>query len=506
VSGPELVVVGLDGACWDYLDPLIEAGRLPALAQLRQGLSGDLATVRPPISCPAWFSYATGQTPGSLGLWGWRNFDPEEPALTFNAYDDLTEPELWDFLGRGGLRSAVINIPTTFPPKRIDGAMVAGMQAEERQAYTEPPELKAELRDQLDYRVAPDHKMRWDPEQAYAEIRELVPKRFAAAEHLAPEVDVLHVTIFHLDEIQHTAWDTPELAEAWELVDEELGRFLDRVEPENLVVMSDHGFGPRERVFNLNTWLQDQDLLALRSDPLGDALRALGLTRQRLERGLRSAGLLTLAKRVVPRSLQKRIQERDGASSSHRRLPHVDWPNTRAFASTNFTIHVLEGDPEDLAERLAAARDPDGESVFAEIELVADRFEDVKGPAPDLLVVPSEGIGLDDELGRPLWRDAPPDSGDHRPEGILALRGEAFDGEASLEGARLIDLAPTLLHLLGCPIPERVDGRVLDVLATDEEPRRTSWEAQASGYSPQQLEDVEERLRGLGYLGQTGNE
>lgn len=502
----QLVVVGLDGACWRYLDPLIAEGRLPTLAALREGLSCELETVRPPISCPAWFSYTTGQDPAGLGLWGWRNFDAEGPELTFNAYDDLAEPELWDFLGRSGHRSAVVNIPTTFPPKRIEGAMVAGMQAEERQAYTEPPELKAKLRSRLDYRVAPAHKMRWDPDQALAEIRELVPKRFDAARMLAGDADVLHLTIFHLDEIQHTAWATPELADAWELVDEQLGAFLDDVDPANVIVMSDHGFGPRERVFNLNTWLIEHGYLSLRPDPLGDVLRSLGLTRQRLERGLRAAGLLGVAKRVVPRSLQQRIQERDGASSSHRRLPHVDWNATQAFASTNFTIHVLEGDPEALAEQLSAARGPEGEPVFAEVQLARDVHEELDDHAPDLLLLPREGVGLDDELGRPLWRDAEPDSGDHRPEGILAMRGEAFDEEAGLEEAHVTDLVPTILHLMECPIPERVDGKVLAPLDRDADPETTSWEAQASGYSPQQLEDVEQRLRGLGYLGQTGNE
>lgn len=496
------VVVGLDGATWHYLDPLIEAGRLPTLSQLREGLSCELDTIRPPVSCPAWFSYGTGQDPSSLGLWGWRNFDRQAPSLKFNSYDDLDEPEIWDHLSHDGLESAVINIPTAFPPKRIDGYMVSGMQAEERQTYTQPPGLKRELRDRFDYKVAPDHKMRWDPEQTYEEILELVPKRFQAARHLLDDVDLLHVTVFHIDEIQHEAWDTPRLAEAWETIDAELGRFLDDLpEDTNLVVMSDHGFGPVDWAFNVNSWLIEEGLLALESDWIGQALEGLGLTRERLERLLRRAGLLNAAKGLVPRGLQTRVPERDGGRSAQRRLPRIDWEDTVAFAPSDYTLYAEEGHVDEIKARLEGVQTPDGDPVFEEIQRPEDRFEQVPDNAPDLLLLPRRGIGLDDPLGAPVWRRVEDDSGDHRPEGLLALQGPAFDASAQLEGARLVDLAPTILHAMGCPVPRRMDGRVLDVLSTDRAVEFTTEDATRSGYTEEELEDVEERLRGLGYLG-----
>lgn len=503
----DVVVVGLDGATWDYLDPLIDEGELGTLARLRDRISGSLETVRPPISCPAWFSYSTGKHPGSLGLWGWRNFDPEAKTMEFNSYEDLPSAELWDHAALSEMESAVINIPTTFPPKRIDGMMVSGMQAEERQSYTEPPELKEQLRRRFGYRVAPDHKMRWDPDEAYEEILELIPKRFEAAMHLVDDVDILHVTVFHIDEIQHQAWGTPELEEAWRLIDEKLGAFLDSLADDtNVIVMSDHGFGPIERRLNVNTVLREEGFLELDSDLLGEALQSIGLTREKLERGLRRTGLLNAAKRLTPRGLQTRIREADGTSSDQRRLPRVDWENTRAFASTNYTVHVADGHVDEVAERLRAIETPEGDPAFEEVLRAEDRFDRLEGPAPDLLLLPSRGIELDAKLEEGLWTGIDEARGDHRPHGIVALDGPAFDPEATLQDARLIDLAPTILHLLECPIPVDMDGDVLDVLATDREPEYTSEQAHRSGYSPQQLEDVEERLRGLGYLGQTGNE
>ncbi len=496
------IVIGLDGATWRVLDPLIDAGRMPRLAAfLEDAARGEFESVRPPISSPAWYAYSTGKDPGSLGIYGWRNFDPDTHEATFNAYDALDEPELWDLVGWAGKTSAVINVPVTFPPKQIEGAMVCGMQAEPHQAYTHPPELKDALEAKHGYRPVPKHRMRWDPDEAYDEILELMPTRFEAARELVDDVDLLHVTIFHIDELMHTAWGTSRLEAAFERLDEALGAFLDDLpETTDVVLMSDHGFGPADQAFNLSTWLIENGYLATEGDPLGRWLRAIGLHRDRLERGLRKVGLLNAAKRLVPKGLQSRVRERDGSASDQRRLPNVDWARTSAFASTNFTIHVLDEEQLDpIARELSELEDPQGRPVFDEVLHAEDVYEEARGPAPDLLLVPREGIMLSDELGEPLWEDLEPGRGDHRLEGILALKGPSFRTEP-IEDARLIDLAPTLLHALELPVPRSMDGRVLDVFTHERPIERTSEAAARSPYTEEQLDSVEERLRGLGYL------
>src|SRR5512134_3209243 len=57
---PRLVVIGIDGASWDYIDPLIEAGRLPNLARIRrEGASGRLRSVDCYFTPPAWTTMLT---------------------------------------------------------------------------------------------------------------------------------------------------------------------------------------------------------------------------------------------------------------------------------------------------------------------------------------------------------------------------------------------------------------------------------------------------------------
>ncbi len=507
----KLVVIGLDGATWDLLDPMIDAGKLPNMARIsKEGVRGDLESVRPPISCPAWFCYSTGKNPGKLGIFGWRNFDPATKSDHFNGYDRLDAAEVWDYLGRAGLRSAVINIPTMFPPKAIEGYMVSGMQAEEHQQYTHPPELKQELKDRFGYQVSPRHKMLWDYEEGFQEAVDLFQTRFDAALHLLDDVDLLHVTIFHIDEVQHSSWGTENLERAWEVIDEQLGRFLDELpDGTDVLFMSDHGFvGRREKLY-INTWLEREGYLTRDANRAGETLRKLGINRQGVERVLRKFNALELAKKLTPDRLQQVVKERDGTTSNQRRLVELDWSKTVAFASTKFTLHVL--DPEKIDEikaRMEALTAPDGTPFFEEVLRYDDKVGgepvlhgDRMAEAPQLLYVPAAGMAVGDALGHEeLWETLPETAADHDMHGIVMAQGPTFQGQAP-QDARLVDLAPTILHYFGLPVPEDMDGRVLtEVFSDPGEVTYTSEETSAGSFSDQELEKVEERLRGLGYL------
>jgi predicted AlkP superfamily phosphohydrolase/phosphomutase len=102
------------------------------------------------------------------------------------------------------------------------------------------------------------------------------------------------------------------------------------------------------------------------------------------------------------------------------------------------------------------------------------------------------------------------DSGCHRSNGIYVGAGPAFRQGGASDGRRIIDLAPTVLHLLGLPVPRGMDGRVLrgdlspDFLETH--PVRFVQAGDDGGdeemaLSEQETAEIEERLRALGYLG-----
>jgi hypothetical protein len=110
-------------------------------------------------------------------------------------------------------------------------------------------------------------------------------------------------------------------------------------------------------------------------------------------------------------------------------------------------------------------------------------------------------------------------SGTHRENGILLAHGTGVRAGVEVAGARIIDLAPTILHLLGVPVPAEMDGRILHELLTDtaaaSAPGAPSFLAafpqpqlgngvahadDATGYSLEDEETVAERLKALGYV------
>jgi len=94
-------------------------------------------------------------------------------------------------------------------------------------------------------------------------------------------------------------------------------------------------------------------------------------------------------------------------------------------------------------------------------------------------------------------------------DGVLLMSGPAVRKGVKLEGANIVDIAPTVLYALGLPIPADMDGRVLtDAFAPAKVAARppeyaedsVAEDARGTGYSPEDTDVVIERLRQLGYV------
>jgi predicted AlkP superfamily phosphohydrolase/phosphomutase len=110
--------------------------------------------------------------------------------------------------------------------------------------------------------------------------------------------------------------------------------------------------------------------------------------------------------------------------------------------------------------------------------------------------------------GRVLTPQIRGDSGCHRLHGIFIGNGAAFVDGAAVSNARIVDLAPTILHILNVPVPEDMDGRVLlEALAPELRGKAAQVGAAATtstaqvDFTDEEQAEVEERLRALGYLG-----
>ena len=536
----KLTVIGLDAATFDVIDPLVEAGDLPNIARImREGTGATLRSTTHPLTPHAWATMVTGVNAARHGIWDFLERDETGYELRVINGSYRRAPAVWDRLGRSGRRVGLVNIPFTFPAPAVDGFAIAGMDAAAReQGMTHPSSLFDELRTrfgplELDHRfpVTKDG----DPDTDF--VRRAAEQKVDATLWLAErfEPDLLWVVFMAADHIHHVAWPDWEqhgresaVAETYRILDEAVGRLVEAAGGNDVVLVSDHGGGALKGVVNLNAWLAEQGFLeyAGRSEKLG---RRLG-------------DKLFELRRHIPEGLRYRVKQRArGLREKMYERPQysvVDWTRTRAFSYGTFGNVVVNlrgrerdgivepGDEyervrDEIAAKALELRGPDGEQIVSAVYRREDLFD---GPElekiPDLLIEFGnyEWLGKGNLKSRStsLWDtiELEPGSrheyvGSHRYEGIFALSGpSARNAERSYVG--IADVAPTVLYLLGEPIPADLEGRLvaeaLDPQLLDRRPPEYDDSAPleldraAEGYRAEEAEEVAERLRGLGYI------
>ena len=152
-----VLILGLDGATWDVLTPMIDAGRMPNLKRfVEQGASGVLHSTQPPITPAAWTTFMTGKGPGLHGIVDFEKYNVHTHELTFNSTFEIQEKTLWELLGAKGLRVGSVNVPMTYPPQPVNGFMISGFETPSTDVeFTYPPELKQDI-----LREIPDYNYR----------------------------------------------------------------------------------------------------------------------------------------------------------------------------------------------------------------------------------------------------------------------------------------------------------------------------------------------------------
>ncbi|HEY9231562.1 MAG TPA: alkaline phosphatase family protein, partial [Blastocatellia bacterium] len=347
--------------------------------------------------------------------------------------------------------------------------------------------------------------------------------------------------LWHLLDESHPFFDRKEhdtniqrIHEYWSAVDATLGELLDAVGPEATVYLgSDHGFGPIKKFLCFNVWLIEEGLLVLKRDAMTRFKRALfklGLTPDLAYRSAMKLGLahLRLSVGVSNRSTLMKL-----ANALMLSLEDVDWSRTVAFSKGNYgQIFInLKGreahgivEPGaayerllgEVSDKLRGLIDPDSRQPL--IGPIWRREDLYTGPhieqAPDLQFLPADmsnkPLGTLDLTSNKFITPVYGNSGDHRMHGIFLGRGPELRRGARVEGARIIDYAPTILHSFGVEVPADMDGRVLEEIFTSEymagHPVRLTdaafAEAEKVGaMTDEESDEIRERLRGWGYLG-----
>jgi predicted AlkP superfamily phosphohydrolase/phosphomutase len=571
MTKPKIMIIGLDAATWDLVGPWAKQGLLPNLSKLvEEGASGKLQSAIPPLTPPAWTSFMTGQNPGKHGIFHFLEAQPGGYSMRYSNGSSRRAPTLWKMLSDAGHSVGVINVPFTYPPEAVNGYQIAGMDTpSEKSAFVYPPALREELERELGpmsleirFLGFVTNDRRRDEVLRGLESSDEQWLRVALYLMEKHPVDVMMCTFMSIDTAQHYFWHFMDekhfqfdrrgaqkyqdaIRNVYERLDRAVGKLLEKLPGDCTVcVVSDHGGGPvSDRVIYLNRYLAQLGLLKYKSDVRGRFARTRqGLIRKVFE-SIRGS-LTSDQKKWLAANLPHMRQKFEGAYSSY---ADINWPETKAFCSEilayppSISIN-LEGvykhgivkveEYEELRalliEKLGDLRDPrDGSPI---VPRVYRREELFHGPfareAPDLVLdwwsdkAFTTSLSFADEGDEPFLKirkrepmKRPEWAATHRLEGILLIRGPNIRKSVRIEGARLVDMVPTLLHLLGEEIPAGLDGAVLNDLFEPEFLRSrpvqstdpvAAPEALAekgrSPYNDEEAAQVEERLKALGYI------
>jgi hypothetical protein len=125
--GP-VVFVGIDGASWEFINPLIESDVLPNLARLKkEGAFATLQSIPCYVSPPAWTTMFTGGLPQNSGVYSFGKWDAQRWEFTSVNGDDVRLPRVWEVASYCGRKVGIFNVPMTYPPRPVNGIVVSGM-------------------------------------------------------------------------------------------------------------------------------------------------------------------------------------------------------------------------------------------------------------------------------------------------------------------------------------------------------------------------------------------
>lgn len=545
---PKVIVIGLDGADWHLLGPWIGNGDLPTLARLMsEGARGDLRSTIRPESSVAWSTFSTGVNPGKHGVFGFAKRSKTDYGYRLANASSVRVRRFWDILGDQGVRVGIINVPFTYPPSEVNGFLVSGMLTPGTdRSFTYPEQLRPRLLRRFDtYRFDVGHSTQ-DKVQLVDAVRALTDQQRETALFLMQSQawDFLVVVFTGPDRLQHFLWadlepqhprHDPESARRWRRallehyqgLDSTIAAILENTASNTLLmIMSDHGFNGCARTFYINHWLQEQGLLSLKHtrDWRSDASEWLA-----------RLGSIHWLRRIKRAILPNRWSSVDLQSVVFTQA--VNWSDTKAFFGLDggLTINLQGREPEGIVEpgeayeslrqrlrgELLTVIDPKTNAppladVFFREELYQGRFV---AEAPDLILEPqrdnpnpAHNFVLNGSFKRERvgsFGSSAPYAANHALDGILVAWGSGIARGGRLVGARIVDLAPTILAAMGVVTPDYMDGRLLsEMFAPDRVPifhRTSTLEPEALDDSVRQYtraeeREIEARLRDLGYL------
>jgi predicted AlkP superfamily phosphohydrolase/phosphomutase len=435
----KVIVIGLDGTPLGLVTDLIDGGELPNFARIfDDGSVRPMTSAIPSVSSVAWSCFMTGKNPGKHGIYGFIDRLPNTYDTYIPNSRAMRSETLWEILSRSGKGVVVMNVPVTYPPRQVKGILVAGFLAPRLEKATHPAWVADTLK-AMGYRIDVDPwQAREDKDKFLEDLRYTLDKREEAMLHFmdTEDWDFFILQIMETDRLHHFFWEhmetgdqryAPAFLQLYQRIDGLLGRLRERLTDDTRVlIMSDHGFCTLKKEVYVNRYLCDEGWLSFTREP--------------------------------PESLK----DIDSKSRAYSMDPGRIFVNLRGREPLGCVEPGAEYEAarSGLIEALAELREPEsGEPI---IDRIYRREEIYSGhcypQAPDLVAMPHRGYDLKGSIRKTTLFDKGAIVGCHTyDDALIYIQG----AEITKEQAAIVDVMPTILHLMGVPIPDDVDGSVL---------------------------------------------
>lgn len=459
-QAPRVLLLGLDCASPHLVFQQFKDD-LPVLCSLMdKGTYGVLKSSIPCITVPAWSSMTSSRDPGELGIYGFRNrADYDYESLFVADGRAVKEKRIWDYVGEADKQSLVMNVPQTYPVKPIQGHLVSGFLTPDTKAqFAYPAIFKQEILKQIpDYDFDVRDFRNVERKALYQGIIDMTNAQYQMLEYAIVNkawdfamqvnigVDRMHHAFWRYHDPEHRLHeaDSPfsdAILDYYKLVDKWLGRIIAVAgDDTTIIIASDHGVKRMDGAIAINEWLWQNGWLALKQAP-------------------------------------------DGITSFSHDM--VDWENTRAWSTGGYYgrifLNVAEREPQgiiavdeyetvrdELAQAIQTIPDDKGKTMNSSVFKPEKLYRTVNNIAPDLMVyfgdlhwrcVGSLGYGKH----YTLENDTGPDDANHAEEGMFIIHQPRSNGKGQVESYQLMDIAPTVLSLMGIDIPSEMQGRIIN--------------------------------------------
>lgn len=523
MESQRVLLLGLDGACFSMIEPLVKQGKLPTFKNLlEEGVQAYLKSTIPPTTIPAWLSMFTGLNQGKLGCFGQQLLEKSSYELKPISISSWKGKLIWDIVSEKK-KVGIFNIPTLSRSYPINGYMIRDILSGSVHDSFYPADLVDEFEGHLisqkvEDLILPTTKIK----VAFYNFK----KRLRVANYLLKHKKTdLFIMITRIpDIISHFTTNLRKVTLAYRVIDEELSKLLDLAKKigYNIIIVSDHGTGQRiDRRFSVNAWLLANGFLAMIEKETG----TLNQLADKLMKLLMSRGFSPLL-REVDDFLKRKLGKEIYSSLEWEKL--IRWESTKAFAyggeGTNYTgikIHCKElfskgivsfKEYEDLrnqlCNKLKEYKDPQSGSMVIDEIFKKDQIFHGHNTSlvPDLILKAKKNYKVISSFESSILSSEKDLI--HTQHGIFIANGPIFREGVKIGEIDIKDIAPTILHIFDIPIPKDMDGKVLKTIFKKksqfieneiryQEPMKIKEHV---SIPKRRVEEIKDRLRALGYL------